>query len=101
MARATLHGTFGASRQHLRLEPHDARFAVEEIALESAPGMSGAGHGGGDAGLCAAFVSAVQKVQIQPLKDYLESQLLAFALEEARLNGQVVDLAEFRSRAGV
>ena len=99
--KATLHGTFSASRQHLRLEPHDVRLAVEEIALESAPGMSGAGHGGGDAGLCAAFVNAVQKAQIQPLEDYLESQILAFALEEARLNAQVVDLAQFRSRVGL
>lgn len=99
--RATLYGTFSASRQHLRLEPHNIRYPAEEIALDIAPGMSGAGHGGGDAGLCAAFVNAVQKEQIQPLEDYLESQILAFALEEARLSERVVDLAEFRSRVGV
>ena len=102
--QATLHGTFSAGKQELRLERHDVQTALggggEILELEDAPGMAGGGHGGGDSRLCAAFVDAVWANRIQPLEDYLESQILAFALEEARLENKVLNLPEFRSRAG-
>ncbi len=60
-----------------------------------------AGHGGGDEGIMADFVR-VLRGEIAPLttaRVSLESHLLAFAAEEARLNGQVLDMAAFRARA--
>ena len=60
--------------------------------------MSGAGHGGGDAGLTRAFVDAVQRNTRADPAPYLESHLLAFALEDSRLHrGRVVDLEDFKA----
>ena len=100
--RATLRGVFSATKQELRLEKHDVATAQsgagELIPIEAALGMSGSGHGGGDAGLTRAFVEAVQQgARVDPAP-YLESHLLAFALEDSRLNGgRVVDLEQFRA----
>jgi predicted dehydrogenase len=60
-----------------------------------------AGHGGGDEGIMADFVQ-VLRGELAPLttaRVALESHMLAFAAEEARLSGQVVDMAAFRARA--
>ncbi len=99
---ATLRGVFSATKQELRLERHDVETALsgagELIPIEAAPGMSGAGHGGGDLGLTQAFVEAVQQGTRADPTQYLESHLLAFALEDSRLNGgRVVDLERFRA----
>jgi predicted dehydrogenase len=59
------------------------------------------GHGGGDEGIMADFLRVLQR-EIAPLttaRVSLESHLLAFAAEEARLSGQVVDMAAYRARA--
>lgn len=54
----------------------------------------GAAHGGGDEGLIAAFVRNIQEGRTQQASELaqqaLESHLLAFAAEDARLGGQVV-----------
>ena len=58
-------------------------------------------HGGGDEGIMADFVR-VLRGEIAPLttaRVSLESHLLAFAAEDARLNGQVIALADYRARA--
>jgi predicted dehydrogenase len=99
---ASLRGVFSATKQELRLEKHDVATASsgvgELIPIEAAPGMSGAGHGGGDAGLMRAFVQAVQRNTRADPAQYLTSHLLAFALEDSRLNGgRVVDLERFRA----
>ncbi len=59
------------------------------------------GHGGGDVGLVRAFVQAVRGERSDVLTSAhqaVESHLLAFAAEEARVSGQIVDLAEYRAR---
>jgi predicted dehydrogenase len=59
------------------------------------------GHGGGDEGIMADFVR-VLRGEIAPLttaRVSLESHLLAFAAEEARLSGQVIDMGTFRRQA--
>jgi predicted dehydrogenase len=98
----TLRGVFSASRQELRLEPHDLKTAFsgggEVIPIRAPVGMAGGGHGGGDAGLCAAFVAAVREGTRENPEQYLESHLLAFAMEQARLEGRIVDMADFRMR---
>lgn len=59
------------------------------------------GHGGGDPGL----VNALDRELAKPARDMrsglhasVESHMMAFAAEEARRSGRVVDLAEFRNR---
>ncbi|MCB0053729.1 MAG: hypothetical protein KDE24_29765, partial [Caldilinea sp.] len=62
---------------------------------------SDVGHGGGDEGIMADFVR-VLRGEIAPLttaRVSLESHLLAFAAEEARLSGQVIAMADYRARA--
>jgi predicted dehydrogenase len=70
---------------------------TERILVDS----GAVGHGGGDEGIMADFVQ-VLRGEIAPLttaRVSLESHLLAFAAEEARLRGQVVDMAAFRAQA--
>lgn len=99
--KATLRGVFSASTQELRLEPHDLRTAFhgggEVIPIRAPAGMAGGGHGGGDAALTQAFVDAVKSGARADPSEYLESHVLAFALETSRLEGgRVVNLSEFR-----
>ena len=93
--RATLRARFG-NRSELTIHDH-ARNTVETVPLE----QGSEGHGGGDHGLMNDFVRVVRG-EIPPLTSArvaLESHLLAFAAEEARLNHTIVDMPEFRQRA--
>jgi predicted dehydrogenase len=58
------------------------------------------GHGGGDFGLIAAFVKALQSqnesVGLTSARNSLESHLMAFAAEDARLNEKVVRMDDYR-----
>jgi predicted dehydrogenase len=65
------------------------------------PGQIAGGHGGGDTGLMNAFVAAVRNPHREVLSSArasLQSHLLAFAAEEARLTGRVVDVTEYAHR---
>jgi predicted dehydrogenase len=60
-----------------------------------------AGHGGGDPGLVQALDRELAKparAMRSGLSASVESHMMAFAAEEARLSGQVVDLAAFHAR---
>jgi len=59
------------------------------------------GHGGGDEGVMAGFVRAVREPSyaLTTARESLESHLMAFAAEEARVDGTVVSMDEFRRRA--
>ena len=94
--KATLRGAFNASLQELRLEPHGAGFDGGEVIGLLASNTAGGRHGGGDDGLTAAFIHAVQNRQVQPISSYLESHFLAFAIELARLENRVINMSEFR-----
>jgi predicted dehydrogenase len=94
--KATL---FGNSQQDgsstITIYEHGAKEG-EIITFESA-----GGHGGGDFGTMKAFLQTLRG-QALPLTDArtsLESHLLAFAAEEARLNRKSVDMDEFRQQA--
>lgn len=91
---ATLRGIFGATAS-LEIRGHGG--AIETI--EVAPADSG--HGGGDDGIMRAFVSRARDRRPLPtdIESALESHLLAFAAEEARLGGRVVDMELFRNRS--
>jgi hypothetical protein len=69
---------------------------TERILVDSA-----SGHGGGDEGIMSDFVQ-VLRGEIAPLttaRVSLESHLLAFAAEEARISGEVIDMSAFRRQA--
>jgi predicted dehydrogenase len=98
-SKATLRGIFRNDRQEIRIEPHDlegmnsGRGEVVEIDV------SKDGHGGGDAGLSEAFVRAVLEQTREATGSILESHLLAFAIEQARLENRVVNMTEFRMQS--
>lgn len=65
------------------------------------PPVASSGHGGGDFGLMRAFVRTMTEGAPPATSGRvsLESHLMAFAAEEARLNRVVVNMAEYRQRA--
>jgi predicted dehydrogenase len=97
-SRATLTGRFAYGKRHL-IEIHDHLTGRTEI-IDPTPSRSGH-HGGGDAGVMASFVQAVNghTPALTTAKKTMESYLMAFAAEEARLKGTVVNLDEFRAAA--
>ncbi len=93
--RATLRARFGHTSE---ITIHDHLTNTTEIVPLD---QQGTGHGGGDQGLMGDFVR-VLRGEIEPLTSArvsLESHLLAFAAEEARLNHSVIDMQAFRRRA--
>ena len=86
---------FGA---HLILFPHEGQPARYTVQAEDGGYEL---HGGGDAGLVNALYDEVTKPADAPLAAGLDStvhsHLIAFAAEEARLTGRVVNLAEWRA----
>lgn len=56
------------------------------------------GHGGGDAGIMEDFTASVGAGSLtrSAISASVESHLMAFALEQSRRTGQIVDLDEFR-----
>jgi predicted dehydrogenase len=94
--RATLRGRFGYAGSSIEIHDH-LTGRVEQVAIPEAT----SGHGGGDFGVVRSFVRALRGAE-QPLTSArvsLESHLLAFAAEEARLSGGTVDMAAFRAQA--
>ena len=60
------------------------------------------GHGGGDRGIVRSFCKYIlgeyQGNSITDINTSIESHLIAFAAEESRINGTVVDVQEYRKR---
>jgi len=95
--RATLRGKLGYGTGSA-IEIHDhVTGRVERIDFQAEPG----GHGGGDAGVMAAFVKALHDPgpTLTTARESLESHLMAFAAEEARVNGGIVYMDDFHRRA--
>jgi predicted dehydrogenase len=93
-SRATLRGRFIAGEYAIDIHDHLSN-RVEPVPLAGA----GSGHGGGDFGLMAAFVDALRLEQPEALtsaRNSLESHLMAFAAEQARVSGSVVPMATYR-----
>ncbi|MBI5669670.1 MAG: Gfo/Idh/MocA family oxidoreductase [Chloroflexi bacterium] len=91
--RATLEAKFAMQNE---IKIHDHLSGKTEV-IEWFGGMDG--HGGGDHKLMAAFLKTLRDGTHAPLTDArasLESHLLAFAAEEARLTGCVVDMDAYR-----
>jgi predicted dehydrogenase len=90
--RATLRGRFGR-HQELTIHSH-LNGQVEEVSI---PPVA-SGHGGGDAGIIEAFLDSIElgKPPSTSANESIESHLLAFLAEEARLERTVIDVATRR-----
>jgi hypothetical protein len=97
--RATLFGSYYPTAQEIQI--HDHLTGKVEVIRPQVGAIGGTGHGGADAQLMAGFVRAVHDhaAALTPARDSLESHLMAFAAEEARVSGTIVDMADFRRRA--
>ena len=60
------------------------------------------GHGGGDSGIVRSFVQFVageyEGKSITDIDTSIESHLIAFAAEEARLTGKTINIREFKEQ---
>ena len=92
--KATLRARFG-NNPEIVIYNHGGAEEVVEIPVASS------GHGGGDWGTLGSFLRVLrgEEKALTDVRTSLESHLLAFAAEEARLNHQVIDMASFRARA--
>jgi len=92
--KATLRARFG-NNPEIVIYHHGGGEEVVEIPVASS------GHGGGDWGTLGSFLRVLrgEEKALTDVRTSLESHLLAFAAEEARLNRQVIDMASFRARA--
>jgi predicted dehydrogenase len=95
--RATLYGRFVHGRYTLTIRYH---LTGEE---ENVPiiARNESAHGGGDFGIMQSFVNALRGTpddSVTTARESLESHLLAFAAEEARLEYKVIDMSEYRAR---
>jgi predicted dehydrogenase len=91
-----MRATLLANESRSTLDIHDHRTGkTESILVERGP----EGHGGGDEGLMNAFVAAVRgdrAAVLTSVREALESHLLAFAAERARISAEVVQMDQFR-----
>lgn len=97
--RATLRGCYYDEEQVLEI--HDHLTGKVEVIRPAQGRATAAGHGGGDMGLMRAFVRAVRDrgAALTTARASLESHLLAFAAEEARLHHTVIEMAAYRQSA--
>jgi len=96
--RATL--LANESRNELKLVNH----ASGRESNIDVPAQVRGGHGGGDFGLMDAFVGSLNgtgQSVLTSARESVESHLMAFAAEEARLGNTVVDMAAYRARLAI
>jgi len=95
-SKGTLFAYFGLDGD--RIEVHDHRSG--RLTTHDTRPVGDSGHGGGDTGLMVAFVRALQsgeeKGALTTARTSLESHLMAFAAEDARLDEKVVRMDDYR-----
>jgi predicted dehydrogenase len=94
--RATLRGKFAGLINSIEIHDH-LTGRVEKMDLA----QSAVGHGGGDAGIMAAFVKALRNpdTALTTARESLESHLMAFAAEQSRVDNVIISMDKFRRRA--
>ena len=95
--KATLYGRFSSKGHEIRIH-HHLKGEVENVPVIA---RDASGHGGGDYGIVRSFLNTVKgrpDDSVTTARESLESHLLAFAAEEARLNKTVIDMEVFRAR---
>ncbi|MBN1399665.1 MAG: Gfo/Idh/MocA family oxidoreductase [Anaerolineae bacterium] len=90
--------TLRASEESDEIAIYDHLTGAEELIR---PGRVSGGHGGGDTGLMNAFLAALrgEGVAMTSARASLESHLMAFAAEKARVEGVIVDMSAYRQEA--
>lgn len=89
--------TLRASEAAWEITVYDHLTGNEEVYR---PAKAGSGHGGGDAGVMNAFLAGLQDSGSSPMtsaRASLESHLMAFAAERARVEGTIVDMAAYKA----
>jgi predicted dehydrogenase len=96
--RASLEAFFGLGGSWIVLNEHRSDRSVR---YDTTGGVRRA-HGGGDVGLMTAFVESLRdesnQQSLAAARQALQSHLLAFAAEEARLGERVVNMEEYTGR---
>lgn len=99
--RATLIGEFHISGERIILYDHFT--GKEKLVYKKKLTRESGEHGVGDFELIDAFIeSLINKNKTQPItnaRDLLESHLMAFAANESRLKGTIINMEEFRKNA--
>jgi predicted dehydrogenase len=98
---ATLVGEFHDAYKKLTIYNHHS--GEEKVIINQNLSLSTVEHGGGDKKLINAFLDSIRKPNVdQPLTNArvcLESHLMAFAANESRLKGIVVNMDDFRKKS--
>ncbi len=95
--KATLYGNFSSKGHEIRLH-HHITGVIEDVPVIA---RDSSGHGGGDYGIMRSFINTLKgnpDDSVTTARESLESHLLAFAAEEARLKKTLVNMDEFRAR---
>ena len=98
--KATLYGKFSALGNEITIH-HHLSGKIEKVPVYA---RDSSGHGGGDFGIVRSFINAVQGKpddSVTTARESLESHLLAFAAEEARLNHSMIYMPDYRKRVDV
>jgi predicted dehydrogenase len=100
-------GTKGVIRAHFRANEEIIKitdFLTTRTKIVFKRGLSARGHGGGDFGLLDSFVKVI-KGDLTPeqagttnIQEALESHIMAFAGEEARISGKTLKIDEYRKK---
>ncbi len=95
--RGTIEGTFKTSRIFLQFT--DSLSNKKEIIFDE---YLGGGHGGGDHRIVDDFISNIESRKkgdntkvLTDVKQSFVSHAMAFAADEARLNGKIIDMREY------
>ena len=91
------------SDDHVRLFDFDSRKSERIMIADAVQDETiNGGHGGGDRGIVHAFCNYIlgeyKGNSITDIDTSIESHLIAFAAEESRLNGTVIDVQEYKKR---
>jgi predicted dehydrogenase len=96
--RATLRAKFSDGLGDDSIEIHDHKIGhIERVKIQ----RSRQAHGGGDQQVMAAFIRAARHLSpsLTSARESLESHLMAFAAEQSRQDGTVVEMPTFREMA--
>ena len=85
----------------IEIIPFESNYVARNEARTIHPPLATSGHSGGDAGIVNGFLEMLERggeTASSDISRSVESHLMACAAEESRVNGTVVEIADFRRR---